>query len=138
MLPFVIFSCLVSRHMQCPLRDFMWTPCSSIGVVWLSLRHQRHNGHSLKCFDVVPGRYCLNSSFCHNTLVDVSIFFIFSCSGEGKGVSWGQFVIENPRRGGLSVAGSVRGGEGLGGCLRGISGGGANYFLGAEIPTKIR
>ena len=76
------------------------------------------------------------------------IFFIFFCSGEGKGESealgggGGRFFIENLRRGG-GVLPAGRGGGGPGGCLRGIRGGGAKYFFSgpkfppSKAPTRV-
>ena len=77
-------------------------------------------------------------------LVDVSDIFHFFCSGEWKG------EFEAPGRGGGAIfygksqggggglpGGWGRGGEGPGGCLRGIWVGGLNIFFGAEIPTKL-
>ena len=76
-------------------------------------------------------------------LVDVLDIFYFFCSGERKEES------EAPGGGVGSVfhckswAGGGFQGEGKGGVARGregvcreFLGGGANYFLGAEIPTK--
>ena len=67
------------------------------------------------------------------------IFFIFFCSGEGKGESealggwWGRFFIENPRGGGFSRG--ARAGRVFAGNLEG---GGDFFFFGAEIPAKDR
>ena len=71
--------------------------------------------------------------------VDVSDFFF--CSGEGKRES------ERWKRGGTALYGRSQRGGGLlrkgggglrapGGCLRGILGGGGDFFR-AEIPTKL-
>ena len=70
-------------------------------------------------------------------LVDVSIFYIFSAWGGGgvRGEDGAEvgFSIETPR-GGSPMTG---GGEGPGGCLREMWGGGSQFFFrGAEIPTK--
>ena len=63
------------------------------------------------------------------------IFFIFFCPGEGKGESeapgGARLFIENPRRGGLT-GGWGWGGEGPGGCLRGIGGGGLIFLWGGR------
>ena len=72
--------------------------------------------------------------------MDVSDIFYFFCSGRGKGESeapegggGGRFLIESPRRGGVSRRG---GAERPGGCLRrigelwgGPGGGGPNFFF---------
>ena len=68
---------------------------------------------------------CLETLPCH-ILVDVSDIFYFFCSGErergeSEAPRGGVVFIENPRRGG--------GGEGRGGCLRGIWGGWLNIFF---------
>ena len=68
-------------------------------------------------------------------LVDVSDIFYFFCLGEGKGESvapgrgGGRFFFsENPRRAG-GFSHERGGGEGLGGCLRGILGGSLDIFF---------
>ena len=59
----------------------------------------------------------------------------FFCSGEGKGESeapgagGGLTFHENPRRGGVSGRVGPGAGEGPGGCLWGIFGGGLNIFF---------
>ena len=63
------------------------------------------------------------------------IFHIFFCWGEGKGESEAlggggeRFFIENPRRGGGVSRAGRGGGEGPGGCLRGIRGGGGGLKI---------
>ena len=59
-------------------------------------------------------------------LVDVSDVFIFFCSGERnrEPEAPDDFLIENSRRGGSRAGGGGGAGEGLGGRLRGIWGGG--------------
>ena len=73
------------------------------------------------------------------------IFFIFFCSGEGKGESeapggrGGRAIfIENPRGGVSRAGGGGGGGPGVGRVFAGNLGRRAKYFFfGAEIPTKI-
>ena len=83
-----------------------------------------------------PTRFC--------SLVDVSdILYIFFPRGRGRGSSrrqegrgGGWFSIEIPRRGASQERGGV-GGDGLGGCLRGISGGGLFFFSsGPKCPPR--
>ena len=73
--------------------------------------------------------------------MDVSDIFYFFCSGGGRGFEapergeGGRIFIENPTRGG-SAGGE--GGEGPGGCLRGIGGGGGKYFFsGPKFPPRV-
>ena len=78
-------------------------------------------------------------------LVDVSDIFYFFCSGEGgrsptrrEGGGGAIFEWKIPGEGGLP-GGWGRGGEGPGGCLRGIGGGGwgAKYFFsGPKCPPR--
>ena len=82
------------------------------------------------------------------SLVDVSDIFYFSARGKGRGSprcregggggGGGRLFVENPRRRG-SPGRVGQGGEGPGGCLRGISGGRGPdfFFFSAEIPTKF-
>ena len=72
------------------------------------------------------------------------IFLIFFCSGERKGESdapgggrGNDFLLKMPG-GGVSRAGAGGRGEGLGGRLRGIVGGGANIFSGPKFPPRIK
>ena len=68
----------------------------------------------------------------------------FFCSGAGKGESealgggGGRFFIENPGGGGLPGR-SGQGGEGPGGCLREICGGGGSifFFSGPKFPPSF-
>ena len=75
--------------------------------------------------------------------VDVSDIFFFFCSGEGKGESegWegrGTIVHGKCQEGGVSPAGAG-GGEGPGGCLRGIGRGGLNiFFRGRNSHQEIK
>ena len=64
------------------------------------------------------------------------VFFLLrGVRGAGRGGGGDDFLSKIPGRGGLP--GRVGGeGEGPGGCLRGIWGGGLNIFFGLEIPTK--
>ena len=69
------------------------------------------------------------------------IFFIFFCSGRGKGESeapggGGSVSLENPRRGGSPGGG---GAEGPGGCLQRIGewGGGEFFFSGPKCLPRI-
>ena len=98
--------------------------------------------NSLSCSDPDPptlafGFPCLGGRF--------GYFLFFLLGGAEKGSprrreGGVRFYIKSPRRGGLP-GGWGRGGEGLGGCLRGIwegGGGGAKFFFfGAEIPAKL-
>ena len=74
--------------------------------------------------------------------MDVSDFLFVFLLGEGKGESeepggGGAIFIENLRRGWL-LGGWGRGGEGPGGCLRGIWGVGAkSFFSGPKFPPRF-
>ena len=72
------------------------------------------------------------------------IFFIFFCLGEGKGESeapgaggGGDIVLKIPGGGGGLPGGWRRGGEGPGGCLRGIGGGAKYFFSGPKFPPRL-
>ena len=68
---------------------------------------------------------------------DIFYFFLFG-GGEGGVRGAGRTIsFENPRRGGL-LAGGRGGGEGPGGCLREIWGGGSKYFFsGPKFPPSF-
>ena len=81
-----------------------------------------------------------------NVMVDISemFVFIFSARGTGRGSTGRQggggfsFLLQIPRGGeGGGPRKGGGGGKGSGRTSAGIFGGGLNFFLGAEIPTRI-
>ena len=95
--------------------------------------------------DFFPSLFCFFFGFSLLLGGRFEYFLFFFWSGEGKGESeapgggGGRFFYIPGGGGGVSWAGwGAGGGEVLGGCLRGIwGGGGLNFFFsGAEIPTK--
>ena len=85
--------------------------------------------------------------------MDVSDIFFSSAEGKGESKAPGRgrgsprrreggggffFEWKLPRRGGVSRVGGGGGGEGLGGCLQGIWGGGLNlFFSGPKFPPRL-
>ena len=86
----------------------------------------------------LPLNQTWNQRLLLRTLVDVSdIFYFFSAQGREKGSprhrdGRGDDFYWKSQEGSPGRAG----GEGLGGCLRGIWGGGLNILFRAKIPTK--
>ena len=95
------------------------------------------------CFSAGKNIFPARNVVVGKSLVDVSDIFNFFCSGGGeRGVRGagrgGIFLLKIPGGGGLR-GGWGAGGEGLGGCLRGIfgRGGGAKYFFsGPKFPPR--
>ena len=103
-------------------------PSSIIFELILAIPVLRFYGRIVSGFNHLGGRF--------------GYFLFFSARGRGRGSprhrgGWGDdFLLKIPA-GGVSRAGGG-GGEGPGGCLREIwgGGGGLNIFFGAEIPSK--
>ena len=132
------------RHGKPPKKQGFFIPAEPLNP-W-----KRREKRSKKNKEILAGRK--NKEFQKNkdrkdskrvpNLVDVSNIFYFFRSGRAEGESeapgrgGGRVFIENPRRGGGGSP-SRGGGEGPGGCLRGILGGELHFFFfGAEMPTK--
>ena len=128
--------------------------CTREEQIALSLKRHLfpHGGRESKafwiCFSRVRPPSEIKSNFKFKTLLGGRFgYFLFFCSGERKGESEApgggageRFLIENPRGGGFPGRVGAGGGEGLGGCLRGIGGeGGLKYFFsGPKIPPRLK